>query len=107
MATRKRNLGKRSLIAIGLVSFVIVAFIVVWRRSLGVENSRQIARMERQIRELETERKTLQNRIREASSYSRVVAEAGRRLNMRMPDDSHIRYFDRDSRVTPDSARSR
>jgi cell division protein FtsL len=106
MATKNRRIGKRSLIAIGLVSFVAVTFIVVWRRSLGVENSRQIARMETRIRELETERKTLQNRIREASSYNRVVTEAQKRLDMKHPDDSRIRYFDRDSRATRDTTGS-
>ena len=104
MARSKATLGKRSLIAIGLIAFVAIAFIVVWRRSLGVSNAREIARMERRKQELLTERKTLQNEIREASSYGRVVSEARRRLDMRVPEDFEVHTYRRDGQAPPDSS---
>jgi cell division protein FtsB len=98
MATRKSRFGKRSLIALGLTGFVIVASIVVWRRSLGVSRSQEIARMERRKGELETERKTLEDAIREASSNARIEPAARKRLNMHTATETEVRYFIRDAR---------
>ena len=98
MATRKGRFGKRSLIAIGLSAFVVVAFIVVWRRSIGVSRSQEIARMETRKGELETERKTLEDAIREASSNSRIEPAARSRLKMHTATETEVRYFNRDTR---------
>jgi cell division protein FtsL len=95
---RKSRFGKRSLIALGLTIFVVVAFIVVWRRSLGVSRSQDIARMETRKTELETERKTLEDAIREASSNARIEPAARGRLNMHTATETEVRYFSRDPR---------
>lgn len=107
MATRKRTLGKRSLVAIGLVSILLIAFIVVWRRSVGVANGRQIARMESRKRELETEIKSLERDIRDASSYRYVVTEAERKLGMHVATDAQVRTVERDARDSRDSSEQR
>jgi cell division protein FtsL len=103
MATKKSRIGKRTMIAIGLTAFVIVASVVVWRRSTGVSVAKQIARLEVQKGELETERKTLEDAIREASSNARIEPVARRRLNMHTATETEVRYFSRDTRMASDS----
>lgn len=106
MASRNSRFGKRTLIAVGLTAFVIIAFIVVWRRSVGVENAKRLARMEVRKGELETERKTLEDAIREASSNARIEPVARRRLNMHTATETEVRYYSRDprdGRAVPDT----
>ncbi len=98
MAVRKRKAVKRSTIAIGLVAFLVITFVVVWRRSVGVANGRQIARMETRRRELETEIKSLQRDIRDASSNRVVVSEAERSLGMHVATDAQVRTVTRSAR---------
>ena len=82
MAARSRRspFKGRSLVAIGLVAFIGMAAIVVYRRSVGVATAKQMRAAELEKRTLETERTTLQRNIRDAQTRARVIAEAERRL---------------------------
>ena len=100
---KRRQPGKRMLIALGLLSFLVVASIVVWRRSVGVANARGIARMETRKRELETEKITIERDIRDATSYRVVVGEATRLLGLHVPPPQAVRSIVRDSRAEADS----
>ena len=80
---RKRGpLKGRSLVAIGLAVFITVAVIVVWRRSVGVGNSMEMATLERQKRVLVSQVTTLHSQIENASSRSQIVAAAEKRLGL-------------------------
>lgn len=89
MAKRRVAGRGRRVVAGFLVAFVLVASIVIWRRSHGIVQARELRELERQQRQLEAERARLERDIRLASSRSRLVPVA-ERLGMRMPLDSEI-----------------
>jgi cell division protein FtsL len=89
MAKRRVAGRGRRVVAGLLVAFVVVASVVIWRRSHGIEQARALRELERQARQLEAERARLERDIRLASSRSRLVPVA-ERLGMRMPFDSEI-----------------
>ena len=89
MAKRRVAGRGRRVVAGLLVAFVLVASVVIWRRSHGIEQARALRDLERQQRQLEAERARLERDIRLASSRSRLVPVA-ERLGMRMPLDSEI-----------------
>jgi hypothetical protein len=106
MAVRKRQrqYRGRTLVAIGLVLFVSVALVVVWRRSLGVADAREMRLLERDKRALLSERTTLERTLREASSRSRVVSAAEKRLGLHVATEAQTRSL-ADSIIPPvDSA---
>jgi hypothetical protein len=72
----------RTMVALGLVVFMTVAVIVVWRRGVGVSTSLEMARMEAEKRALVSQVTTLHSEIANASSRSRVIAAAERRLGL-------------------------
>lgn len=95
-ATRKSPRGPlkgRAWVAIGLSAFVLVAAIVVWRRSEGVRIARDMRRLTDTQRALVSERLTLERDIRTASSRGRVIAEAGRRLGLHVASDAQTRIL--------------
>ncbi len=89
----KRALRGRSLVALGLLLFVAVMALVVWRRSVGVATAREIQLMEADRRSLRAERVTLENDLRRARSRRRVVQEAERRLGMHVATEMQTRYL--------------
>ena len=101
-ARKRRTFGKRSMIASGLILFVIVMSVVVWRRSIGVSNAQKIARLERHRAELLTEQTTLNRDISDAMNYRRVEVEAAKRLGMHVATERERRYL-RDVRAAADS----
>jgi hypothetical protein len=88
---RRKPLKGRSLVAIGLVAFVAVTSLVVWRRSVGVSTAKEMAKALAEKRSLEAERKTLERDLREAQTLGRVVVEAERRLGLHVASDSQTR----------------
>lgn len=95
-AARKSPRGPlkgRAWVAIGLTAFVLVAAIVVWRRSEGVRIARDMRRLSDTQRALVSERLTLERDIRSASSRGRVIAEAGRRLGLHVASDAQTRIL--------------
>ena len=82
MAKRKVSPGRRSLIALVLVGFVLMATGVIARRVLGVRQQTEIRKL-RQTRDgLEADRVRLEGAIRDASSRARLQPIAEQRLNM-------------------------
>ncbi len=90
--TRRRTpLRGRGLIAAGLLLFLVVSAVVVWRRSVGDSTARDMRAAELERRSLETERKTLQGNIELAKTRPHIVGEAQRRLGLHVPSDSQTR----------------
>lgn len=95
-AARKSPRGPlkgRAWVAIGLTAFMLVAAIVVWRRSEGVRTARDMRRLADTQRALVSERLTLERDIRTASSRGRVIAEAERRLGLHVASDAQTRIL--------------
>ena len=86
-------------VAIGLSVFVVVASIVVWRRSVGVATARDMRRLSDRQRALVSEKTTLDRDIRSAMARSRVIGEAERRLGLHVATDAQTRMLS-DSMLT-------
>ena len=80
----------RSIVALLLVGFVVVAAGVIWRRSYGVARAREQHALEQQRAALEAERAKLEGDIRDASSRAKLARVAEERLNMHVPSDSQV-----------------
>ena len=99
----------RAWIALGMSVFMVVASIVVWRRSVGVATARDMRRLSDRQRALLSEKTTLERDIRSAMSRSRVIGEAERRLGLHVATDAQTRMLS-DSmladQASPDTAAS-
>ena len=84
--TRRRG---RSVVALTLFGFVLVATSVIWRRTFGYSQTRMVQQLERQRQALIAQRAQLQREIREAASRDKLAASA-ERLRLRMPSDSQV-----------------
>ena len=73
-----------------LIGFVVVASAVIWRRSYGITQARQIADLDRKIVQLEAERQRLSALIRYESSRTQL-GPVVQQLGMRVPDDRQVR----------------
>jgi len=94
-ASRRRAKARgRVIVGTLLVGFVLVASTVIWRRSYGVQLSRDLADLERRRAQLEGEGARLRSLIRDESSRSHIqpVAE---RLGMKVPSDKQVRILSR------------
>ena len=95
-AARSRGPGRgkrargRSIVALVLVGFVLVAVGVIWRRSHGFSREREISVLEQKRTQLEGERARLELEIRDLSSRARLAPVAEQRLGMRIPSDSQV-----------------
>jgi cell division protein FtsL len=87
----------RSVVALTLLGFVLVATSVIWRRTFALSQSRKTQQLERQRADLQAQRAQLVREIREAASRERIAPIAGQRLRMHMPSDSQVIVIDRDS----------
>jgi cell division protein FtsL len=85
----------RSVVALVLVGFVLVATGVIWRRSFGIARAREQQRLEQQRGALEAERAKLEGDIRDASSRATLAKVAEDKLNMHIPSDSLVIYLKR------------
>jgi cell division protein FtsL len=94
MATKRRvgaggkpriRAGRRSVIALVLVGFVLATSGVIARRVLGVRRQTELKKLQQRRDALEGERIRLDGAIREASSRSRLQPIAEQRLNMHIP----------------------
>jgi cell division protein FtsL len=104
MAKRRvgRRTGGRSLIALVLVGFVIVAAGVIARRVRGVNEQREILDLERKREALVAERTKLESAIRDASSRARLQPIAEQRLNMHIPKPEQQVILSRSAIGVPD-----
>ena len=80
----------RSIVALVLVGFVLVAVGVIWRRSRGFAREREISLLEQKRTQLDGERSRLELEIRDLSSRARLAPIAEQRLGMRIPSDSQV-----------------
>lgn len=87
----------RSLVAVALLGFVLVATGVIWRRSYGIAQQRRLRTLEDRRASLEARAAALQNDIRELSSRARLAPVAEQRLDMHIPGDSQVVILNRPS----------
>jgi cell division protein FtsL len=80
----------RSIVALTLLGFVLVATGVIWRRSVGISQARAIQSLESKRSEFEARRAALEGEIRDAMSRARLARIAEVRLGMRVPSDSQV-----------------
>ena len=95
----------RSIVALVLLGFVLVATGVIWRRSTGLARARDESRLEQRAAALRAERVKLEGDIRDASSRAVLARIAEDRLQMRVPNDSQVIVLARPARVTPGPTR--
>lgn len=88
----------RSIVALVLGAFILVASGVIWRRSHGFEQDREMRRLATRQSALEAERVKLLNDIREASSRARLAPLVEKRLQMRVPHDTQVIILRRPAR---------
>jgi membrane protein implicated in regulation of membrane protease activity len=79
----------RSLVAIILGAFVLVALAIVWRRTIGISQSERLALLDAKRAELSGERARLESEIRDASARQTLGASA-QRLGMHIPTDKQV-----------------
>jgi hypothetical protein len=84
--TRRRG---RSVVALTLFGFVLVATSVIWRRTFGLSQSRMVQQLERQ------------REIREAASRDKLTPVVEQRLRLRMPSDSQVIVIERKDASPP------
>lgn len=84
-----RSWGPRSVIALVLLGFVLVATGVIARRSYGIRQQRAVRDLARQRDALEAERVRLAGEIRDSSSLARL-APILQRMHMHIPAESMV-----------------
>jgi hypothetical protein len=77
-------------LAVGLLAFVATAVIVISRRGDGYEEEQRIVALDRERRDLDAQRISLEGDLQRATSADRIAAAASRRLGLRAPSDSQI-----------------
>lgn len=87
--TRRRP-SRRSVIALALFGFFLVATGVIARRTYGIDQARGLRELDRKRQALEAERVKLEGEIREASSRARLAPIAEQRLNMHVPSPDQV-----------------
>lgn len=80
----------RSIVALALLGFVLVATGVIWRRSTGVARAREESVLEQRRAALLAERAKLEGDIRDESSRAKLGRIAEERLHMHIPNDSQV-----------------
>lgn len=80
----------RLLVGVLLAGFVLVATGVIWRRSVGVAQTRAVQRLEQERADLQARRAALEGEIRDATSRARLARMAEERLGLRVPSDSQV-----------------
>ena len=91
----------RSLIFLLLLGFVLVATGVIWRRSTGLAQARELRELRERRDALTAQQAALQGAIRDASSRARLARTAEERLGMRVPPESLVIRLPRPSRESP------
>jgi cell division protein FtsL len=93
--SRSRTPGRRSLLALVLLGFVLVATGVISRRVYGVSQAARLRTLSRHRDELEAERIRLDAAIRDASSRARLEPIAEQQLQMHIVPPDQIIYLPR------------
>ena len=90
MAKSGLGMRGRSLVAILLGAFVLIALAIVWRRTIGISQSERLASLDAKRVTLESERARLDAEIRDASSRQNLGSTVERRLGMHVPTDKQV-----------------
>lgn len=90
MAARRIAARGRTIIALALLGFVLIAAGVIWRRTAGMEQARELGALEQQRLQLQAERAKLASDIRNLASRGKLAPVVERRLNMRVPNDTQV-----------------
>lgn len=90
MAKRAVARRGRSWVALGLLAFVLIAAAVVWRRTVGIAEARDLRQLEERRQDLLSRRAALEGEIRDASSRSVLVPLVEHRLGMSVPSDTQV-----------------
>ncbi len=102
MAKRAVRLRGRSIAALLLAGFVLIATGVITRRAFGYEQQQEIERLKNRLDGLSSERETLESQIRTASSRARLGSIAEQRLKLTVATGSQLVFLPRKSpRDTP------
>ena len=102
MAKRAVRLRGRSIAALMLAGFVLVATGVIKRRTYGMAQQQEIERLKNRLEGLSAEREMLESQIRTASSRARLGAIAEQRLKLSVATGSQLVFLPRkSSRDTP------
>ena len=96
--TRRRG---RSVVALTLFGFVLVATSVIWRRTFGLSQSRTVQQLERQRSDLSAQRAQLRREIQDAASREKLTPLVEQRLHLRMPSDSQIIVIEKKDVLPP------
>jgi cell division protein FtsL len=86
----KKSGSRRSVVALVLLGFVLLATGVIARRTYGIGQARKIRDLDRRRTALEAERLRLEAEIRDASSRARLGPIAEQRLNMHVPTPDQV-----------------
>jgi cell division protein FtsL len=92
---RKVGGGGRFRFALLLLGFLLIAVVVVLRRTYGIGAAREIQAMETRRSGLIAERRRLESEIRIASSRARLQPIAEQRLQMHVPTEAQVVYLTR------------
>jgi len=101
MAKSGVTLRGRSLLALILGAFVVVALSIVWRRTIGISQAEHLAALDARRVELEGERARLESDIRDASTRQTLGVTVERRLGMHIPTDRQVVILPRARNETP------
>ena len=91
----------RSMVFLGLFGFVVVATGVIWRRSTGLAQARELRELRTRRDALAAQQAALEGAIRDASSRERLARTAEERLGMRVPPESLVIRLPRPTREIP------
>src|SRR4051812_10999771 len=84
------GLRGRSLVGLFLGAFVLIALAIVWRRTIGIGQSEQLAQLDAKRASLQSERARIEAEIRNASSRQTLGTTVERRLGMHVPTDRQV-----------------
>jgi len=88
------------MVFLGLLGFVLVATGVIWRRSTGLAQARELRALQQRRAALAATQAALEGAIRDASSRARLARTAEDRLGMRVPPESLVIRLPRPTRDT-------
>ena len=98
MAKRGVALRGRTIVAVVLAAFVLVALSIVWRRTIGIGQAETLAQLDAKRVALRSERARLEAEIRAASARQTLGATAERKLGMHIPSDNQVVIIPRATR---------
>jgi hypothetical protein len=91
----------RTVIALALLGFFVVATGVIWRRSLGIAQADKLRELDERRAALTAQEAALDGAIRDASSRAKLAPIAEQQLGMRIPPESLVIIIPRPERATP------